>query len=107
MSLLILCSLLRLVAPLKIGNLVSPKRSQERVTEPKDAATRLAWDAERVLTALRNKPAFEFTVGELIWLVQLAGHAPWAITPGVETDAARLLEKCKEDACTSVNISEK
>jgi len=71
---------------------------------PADAATKVAWDAEAILAKLRARPAFEFTVGELIWLVNLSLHAPFQVGPEFEAEATRLLEKASEkggeDACT-------
>lgn len=66
---------------------------------PSDAATELAWDAERVMAALRSKPAFEFTVGELIWLVNISQQLAWSEDEAAQKEARRLLEKAsgKED----------
>lgn len=62
-------------------------------TVPEDSATALAWDAERVIAALRAKPAYEFTVGELIWLVNMSQQVAWVADAAAQAEATRLLAK--------------
>lgn len=61
-----------------------------------DPATALAWDAERVMAALRDAPAFEFTVGELIWLVNISQQLAWADDERARAEAQRLLDKVND-----------
>lgn len=62
---------------------------------PPDSATELAWDADRVIAALRSRPAFEFTVGELIWIIGLSQHAAWSEDAAAQAEARRLLDKAR------------
>lgn len=63
------------------------------------AALTLAEDAERVLEKLRAMPVSAFTVGELLWVMNIAQQLPWCQSAGearrLQDEAVQLLAKAE------------